>query len=245
MWTSTQAQFRCAARWRGALGLPMSDVRVIGMAVGGGFGGKGGADPRTHHRRARPPLPAAREAGDDARGGVPGQSPLRRGRAGTQDRGEEGRRAGGAGGAPALRHRRLRRGADRYRRGTAAGAVPHSAPAREGLLGLHQQALRGRVPCPTAPHVHFAIESQIDIIAHALGLDPLEMRLRNVMGKGDPVTGGVMPYSLPEKVIRAAAERAGWTPAAQAAAAGTRCAGSGSPPGTGPAGPPPPAPPCS
>jgi CO/xanthine dehydrogenase Mo-binding subunit len=54
------------------------------------------------------------------------------------------------------------------------------------------------------------MESQMDIMAHALGIDPLKLRLRNVMGKGDPVTGGVMPYSLPEQVIRAAAERAGW-----------------------------------
>ncbi|UCC49015.1 MAG: molybdopterin-dependent oxidoreductase, partial [Gemmatimonadota bacterium] len=66
--------------------------------------------------------------------------------------------------------------------------------------------------CLTAPHVHFAIESQLDIIAHALGIDPLEIRLRNVIGKGDPVVGSsTMPYSLPEKVIRAAAERAGWS----------------------------------
>ncbi len=38
---------------------------------------------------------------------------------------------------------------------------------------------------PGQPQLLFASESQIDMIAHALGLDPLEMRLRNVVQEGD------------------------------------------------------------
>ncbi|MCJ7749856.1 MAG: molybdopterin-dependent oxidoreductase, partial [Armatimonadetes bacterium] len=42
VWTSTQAQFGVRSALCRALKLPMSRVRVIGMPVGGGFGGKGG-----------------------------------------------------------------------------------------------------------------------------------------------------------------------------------------------------------
>ena len=32
---------------------------------------------------------------------------------------------------------------------------------------------------------NFAVESQMDIIADALGIDPLELRLRNIVREGD------------------------------------------------------------
>ena len=65
----------------------------------------------------------------------------------------------------------------------------------------------------TSPHVHFALESQLDIIAAALGMDPLKIRLKNAARKGDTVAGGLtMPYDSVAKVIRTAADGAGWSP---------------------------------
>src|SRR3990172_3804795 len=42
LWASTQTPFGVQHEVARALGLPDSDVRVIGTAVGGGFGGKNG-----------------------------------------------------------------------------------------------------------------------------------------------------------------------------------------------------------
>jgi len=44
---------------------------------------------------------------------------------------------------------------------------------------------RGHMRSPGAPQVTFAVESHIDMIAHELGLDPLEFRRRNAIVDGD------------------------------------------------------------
>jgi CO/xanthine dehydrogenase Mo-binding subunit len=43
---------------------------------------------------------------------------------------------------------------------------------------------------PTAPHTFFAIDSQMQQMADALGLDPVEFRLRHLMKEGDPMANG-------------------------------------------------------
>jgi CO/xanthine dehydrogenase Mo-binding subunit len=48
----------------------------------------------------------------------------------------------------------------------------------------------GHVRAPSAPHSHFAIESHVDVLAHRLGMDPLEFRLKNVLRDGDTVPTG-------------------------------------------------------
>jgi CO/xanthine dehydrogenase Mo-binding subunit len=63
------------------------------------------------------------------------------------------------------------------------------------------------------PQGHFAAESQMDKLAAALGLDPVEIRLRNILTgdslltTGTPIPGGV---GLTDTII-AAARAAGWT----------------------------------
>ena len=63
------------------------------------------------------------------------------------------------------------------------------------------------------PQGHFAAESQMDRLAEALGMDPVELRLKNVLtdesllATGTPLPGGV---SLKQTII-AAARAAGWT----------------------------------
>jgi CO/xanthine dehydrogenase Mo-binding subunit len=59
--------------------------------------------------------------------------------------------------------------------------------------------------------VAWAHETQMDIIADALGVDPLELRLKNVLQKGDPFsTGEPMPEMHYNELITAAAEKIGW-----------------------------------
>src|ERR687888_1633006 len=59
--------------------------------------------------------------------------------------------------------------------------------------------------------VVWAHESQMDIIAEALNIDPLDLRLKNVLQKGDPFsTGEPMPEMHYNELIASAAEKIGW-----------------------------------
>ena len=62
------------------------------------------------------------------------------------------------------------------------------------------------------PQAAFAAESQINKLAHALGIDPVEIRMRNLLRDGSLTSVGT---SLPEvvtidRVVAASAEQAGW-----------------------------------
>lgn len=65
-----------------------------------------------------------------------------------------------------------------------------------------------------APQAHFAAETQINKLAEKLGMDPVELRLKNVLREGSltstqtPLPGGVV--SLPQ-VVSACAEKFGWS----------------------------------
>jgi CO/xanthine dehydrogenase Mo-binding subunit len=63
-----------------------------------------------------------------------------------------------------------------------------------------------------SPQVTFASESQINKLAEKLGMDPVKIRLRNVIKEGDlSAVGSPLPKGISiEKVIRACAVRAGW-----------------------------------
>ncbi len=62
-----------------------------------------------------------------------------------------------------------------------------------------------------APQVCFAYESHMDDIARNLGIDPLEIRLRNAFHEGSPSpTGQVLHSVVVKESLDTAAERFGW-----------------------------------
>lgn len=65
---------------------------------------------------------------------------------------------------------------------------------------------------PGSPQVVFAVESQMDIIARELGLDPVEFRMRNLLEEGDvgPL-GQKWEKILVRETLRRAAKAAGWS----------------------------------
>jgi CO/xanthine dehydrogenase Mo-binding subunit len=64
---------------------------------------------------------------------------------------------------------------------------------------------------PTAPHTFFAIDSQMQQMADALGLDPVEFRLRHLLKEGDPMANG-QPWQSngARQVLQALAEHPLW-----------------------------------
>lgn len=62
-----------------------------------------------------------------------------------------------------------------------------------------------------APQAAWASESQVDMIAAALGLDPLALRLKNLVAKGEEVRRGMRPLDGdPSEGMQRAAEAIGW-----------------------------------
>ncbi len=61
------------------------------------------------------------------------------------------------------------------------------------------------------PQVSFAGESQVDIMADALAIDPVTLRLRNLFRDGDLLPNGrVMKNPLRREVLQEAVKASGW-----------------------------------
>ena len=70
----------------------------------------------------------------------------------------------------------------------------------------------GAYRAPAGPQLAFASESQIDIIARELELDPVEMRLKNAIEEGDttPASGGPLKSVHAKATLLKVAEAADW-----------------------------------
>jgi CO/xanthine dehydrogenase Mo-binding subunit len=73
-----------------------------------------------------------------------------------------------------------------------------------------------QVPCtqtrtPGSPQIVFAVESQLDIIAREMGLDPVELRRRNILREGDASPmGDKWNHILLGEVFERAVRASGW-----------------------------------
>ena len=77
-------------------------------------------------------------------------------------------------------------------------------------------AYTNQVPCtqtrtPGSPQTTFAVESQIDIIARELGVDPVEFRMKNLLDDGDPTPfGQKLKGVVVKEILKKALDTAGW-----------------------------------
>ncbi len=184
VWTATQGQFFVRDQISLTLGIPETKIRVIGMELGGGFGGKISLEQPlvcALSRIAGRPVKFIFTRTDDLLGATP---------------------------SPQC-HVELKTGMKKDGSVTAikakvvydSGAFP-GAPAVVGgiLIGgyynfpnleieayevLTNKVSVGAIRAPGAHNVTFAIESHMNMMANELGLDPLEVRLKNCVGKGD------------------------------------------------------------
>ncbi len=207
VWTSTQGAFSIRTQTAALIGLPESSVKVVPMEIGGGFGGKINAyfDPVA--------------ALLSKKSGQPVKIVMSR------------REVFEATGPTSGSHMRCKIGAKKDGTITAidlwmgfeAGAYPGS-PVGAGCMcaiapynvenfvvdGLDVVVNKPRVAAyraPGAPQAAYAVETVMDELAAKLGMDPMDLRLKNVSQEGDrQVTGVPFPVIGAEKVERAMKE---------------------------------------
>jgi CO/xanthine dehydrogenase Mo-binding subunit len=82
----------------------------------------------------------------------------------------------------------------------------------EGYTVLTNNPICGAMRGFGLPQVTFAYERQMDLLADRLGLDALEIRLRNAIEKGSVLGTGAKVYQSPglKEVLAEATNRAGW-----------------------------------
>jgi len=214
VWSSTQKVFLVRSGLADLFDLAEEKIRVIGTRIGAGFGGK-------NAMRLEPYAAAL---------ALKTQKPVRL----VNSRAEEFAAAAGSVSATV----RVRTGAKRdgtitarameftWDTGAYAEGLPGSNRALKDGVGPYRIAnirvastlvytnkLRG---CPFRglgiPEAVWAGESQMDIIAKKLGIDPVELRLRNCLDRGDetPVGDRAQHIALRECLVKVAGELKRW-----------------------------------
>ncbi|MEO5703941.1 MAG: xanthine dehydrogenase family protein molybdopterin-binding subunit [Candidatus Limnocylindrales bacterium] len=188
--TSTQSMFGARSEVANALGLPQRRVRVVMTPLGGGFGGKWPLFDTLAAAAAwklRRPVRLATTRSEDFAAANPGQ-PL----------GMTIRVSADAKGRFTRLGARIVADAGAYEEGSAeslAGVLiagPYAWPSFDiKAYGVRTNRFGvGAYRAPTAPQTCFALETLIDELAAELGIDPIEIRRRNLVQAGGPSVDG-------------------------------------------------------
>jgi CO/xanthine dehydrogenase Mo-binding subunit len=214
VWTNTQLPFDMKNMLAEVLDLPARKVRVIVPGIGGGFGGK--LRVGVEHfaawlaRKSRRPVKVMTTSEEELLDAYPRQPTIVELKTGVS---RDGRLV--------ARHGRVIVDCGAYANsGPATVAIalqvlagPYRSEhlALEGIAVYTNKGSTGSFRAPAGPMANFAVESQMDIIADDLRIDPLELRLRNVFREGDEGPAGetVVGVSI-EECLRKAADAIGW-----------------------------------
>lgn len=208
IWESTQGVFRVRDDVAAALSLPRSAVRVIKEHMGGGFGAKNSAGPPTFvaallaRRTGRPVRCVLDRHGEQVDTGHRPEARIHV----TLGAAADGRLTA------IVAESEVTMGVAGWE--APPTAILHELYACENVkttdvfAWVHSQAMAAfRAP----GHVEgaFALERAMDMLARELGLDPLELRLRNIPGRDQEKD---RPYSSNtlELCLREGAQRFGW-----------------------------------
>jgi len=192
IWTSTQAPFYIRDELSQTLGIPETKIRVTATEVGGGFGGKIYLTELMVAALAmavRRPVKYIMSRKEDMLAATPAPQAIVELKTGMKADGT----------LTALKARLI------YDSGAFPGApmLPgclviggyYKCPnlGIQGFEVLTNKVSVGALRAPGAHNATFAIESHMDMMARELGLDPLEVRLKNAVEAGDPLPSG-QPY---------------------------------------------------
>jgi len=214
VWSSTQLPFAVQETLADAVGLPSSKVRVVATTLGGGFGGKLTVGVEHHAvllaRSARAPVKVLSTVEEELTSSLPRQPAIVDVKTGVD---RDGRIL-------------AKQGRIILDTGAFSGSGPQTASSctntlhgpynipnvlLEGVSVYTNNMTTGAFRAPSGPIGNFACESQMDIIADSLGIDPLELRLRNIFHEGDKgPSGAVLAAVGLEECLLRAADAIGW-----------------------------------
>ncbi len=195
VWTSTQGAFAVRATTAAILRLPESMVKVIPMEIGGGFGAKGVTylAPVTAAlaKKAGRPVKIAMSRKEVFEGSGPASATFMRVKVGAT---REGKITAG-----------------QVYMAYEAGAFPGAPVGGGAITGFGSYNIENvlvdgyDVVCnkqkaqsyraPGQPQANFTVECALDELAEQLGIDPLELRLKNAVKEGDRMPNGV-PHAV-------------------------------------------------
>jgi CO/xanthine dehydrogenase Mo-binding subunit len=216
IWASNKAPFTLRARFARDLGLEESKVKVHILPVGGDFGGK------TSVTEAPVCYFLAKKTGKPVRMVLdyteeltavshrhPAVITLKTGVGADNKLCAMAVRAVFSGGGYAA----LKANAEVTVQGPRRAASYYRIPAIqvETLCAYTNQVPCTQTRTPGSPQTTFAVESQIDIIARELGLDPVEFRMENLLNAGEPTPFGQKLQGIVVKeTLKKALEVSGW-----------------------------------
>ncbi|MCS6859655.1 MAG: xanthine dehydrogenase family protein molybdopterin-binding subunit [Abditibacteriales bacterium] len=210
VWTSTQSIFAMRSGIASSLGLDPADVNVIGTTIGGGFGAKFGTLLHPHAvllaKITGRPVKIVYSREEEFLDGRPAPGLVIWLKTGAKKDGTLVARqaiafwdAGCVGGASVGQTGRI---AGWYK-------IPH---VKWDAYGVHtNKPGTAAYRAPGAPQTTFASEVQLDKVARALGIDPVEIRLKNLAEDGDSVLGKAPLKRVAFKeTLKKVAEHVGW-----------------------------------
>ena len=216
IWTSTQSPFFVRSELAETLLMPISKIKVIPLNVGGGFGGKFGIllEPicALLAKKSNRPVKIVMTRKEEFTTANPRHPTIMKLHTGVKKDGTLVARA-----ATLI-----------YDTGAFAGMGPIvscngakfiTGPYRIPHIMINSYCVyTNKTPanlCRGAgsPQATFASESQMDIIATKLGIDPLELRLKNGVEEGDMSSTGQVLHGVGFKgTLRLASQKAPWVP---------------------------------
>ena len=213
LWSSTQDPFILRQHLGEIFHLPVNKVRIIVPHVGGGYGGKLSVKTEPLAAalswKARRPVSVIHSVEESFKTVT---------RHGSRCRIKTGvSRAGGILARQCEIHMNTGAYADAGPRVTQKAGYRAAGPYRiphiktDAYTVYTNTAPAGAFRGFGAPQVSWAYESQVDIIAERLGIDALELRLKNLLNKGEPFTPGDTRVDCDLKQgLRRVAEAIGW-----------------------------------
>ena len=214
VWSNTQLPFEVQNTLAEILQMAPSKIRVVVPGIGGGFGGKlrvGVEHVAAFLARATGrPVKVITTSEEELTAAYPRQGTVIELKTGVTKAGRITAKAGRiwfdtgafAGSGPGVASV-----------ATLMLAGPYKIPNLhlEGVAVYTNKTNCGSFRAPSGPQSNFAVESQMDIIADALGLDPLELRLKNIVREGDEgPTGQILEAVGLEECLRQAAAAIAW-----------------------------------
>ncbi len=191
IYTSTQGLFNIRAQTAAIIGVAESQVRVVPMEIGGGFGAKGitYTDPvaAVLSRKTGKPVKVQMDRTDVFVGSGPASATFMRCKMGVKNDGtmvagqlymvyEAGAYPGSPVGGGAL---------------TGFGPYKMDHMLVDGYDVVCNKQKVQAYRAPGQPQVAFAVEAVVDELAEMLGRDPMELRLQNAVQEGDRMPNGV------------------------------------------------------